>query len=476
MEFIATTSSSYQPLISLRRRSSVASSTSATLSDSLPTSPVDSSISIASLESAVRYTYTCDKCGFGTNLLSNYMPHASNPCDQPATKSKKVVAKVQESSSESEASSASSQESSSSESDSGSDSDSDSDSDKEEEPKKKETKKVAAEKKAESESEDSGSESGSDSSSSSSDAESESEAESEAEAEVEAGKRKASEDSDSDAEMESTDGDSAEAVVTKKQKTETATEEAASDETFSVFVGNLPWSASNESMAEAFGEYGKVLSARIATDNATGRSRGFGYVDFATAEARDKAINGGSFDMDGREVRVDKAEKSSGKPVRGDNAPSTNAPSATLFIGNMSFSTTEDSLRDAFAECGTVVSARIPTDRETGRMKGFGYIEFDSVEAATAAMQYNGTDLDGRNIRLDYSTPRADRGEGGGGFGGGRGGGRGGFRGGRGGGGGGGFRGGNGGGFRGGRGGGGGFRGGRGGGARFGESNSHSRY
>ncbi|KAJ2559745.1 nuclear localization sequence binding protein, partial [Coemansia sp. RSA 1836] len=288
----------------------------------------------------------------------------------------------------------------------------------------------------------------------------------EVEAEADAGKRKASDDSDSDADMASTDGDSSE-VVAKKQKTETPSE---GGEAFSVFVGNLPWSASNESMAEAFGEYGTVVSARIATDSATGRSRGFGYVDFATADARDKAISGGSFDMDGREVRVDKAEKSA-KPVRGEPGASNTTPSATLFIGNMSFSTTEDSLREAFAECGTVVSARIPTDRETGRMKGFGYIEFDSVEAATEAMKYNGTDLDGRNIRLDYSTPRTGGGEGGG-----RGGGRGGFRGGRGGGGGG-FRGGNGGGFRGGRGGGG-FRGGRGGGGgRFGgDSNSHSRY
>ncbi|KAJ2042312.1 nuclear localization sequence binding protein, partial [Coemansia sp. S155-1] len=337
----------------------------------------------------------------------------------------------------SEASSAQESSSSESESESGSDSGSDSESDKEEE-KKKET------------------ESGSDSDSSS---DSGSDSESEAEAEVDTGKRKAS-DEDSDADMASNDEESTTEVVAKKQKTD-----AEEETTFSVFVGNLPWSATNESMEEAFGSYGKVLSARIALDGSTGRSRGFGYVDFADAESRDKAINGGSFDMDGRDVRVDKAEKSSSsKPARGDaNAPSNSTPSATLFIGNMSFNTTEDSLREAFAECGTVVSARIPTDRDTGRMKGFGYIEFDSVEAATEALKYNNTDLDGRNIRLDYSTPRTGGGESGG-----RGGGRGGFRGGRGGGG---FRGGNGGG-RGGRGGG--FRGGRGGGGRFGDSNSHS--
>ncbi|KAJ2734825.1 nuclear localization sequence binding protein [Coemansia sp. BCRC 34962] len=358
-------------------------------------------------------------------------------------KSKKEV-KAPEPESESEASSSSSSsaaESSSSESESEAGSGSSSESESESEKEEKE------EKKSESGSE---SESGSGSGSGS---ESDSDSGSESEAEVAAGKRKSSETEDSDAEMASSDEKEA---APKKQKVD------AEEETFSVFVGNLPWSATNESMAEAFSEYGKVLSARIATDSATGRSRGFGYVDFADAVARDKAIAGGSFDMDGREVRVDKAEKSA-KPARGDASNST--PSTTLFIGNMSFSTTEDSLREAFAECGTVVSARIPTDRETGRMKGFGYIEFDSLEAAAEALKYNNTDLDGRTIRLDYSTPRA----GGGGESGGRGGGRGGFRGGRGGGS---FRGGNGGGGRGGRGG---FRGGRGGG-RFGDSNSHSRF
>ncbi|KAJ1998101.1 hypothetical protein GGI04_005149, partial [Coemansia thaxteri] len=94
MEFIATATSSYQPLFSLRRRSSVASNTSSSTlgaADSAPILPVDSVAEGASkggfmaFESAVQYTYTCDKCGFGTNLLSSYMPHASNPCDQPAT-------------------------------------------------------------------------------------------------------------------------------------------------------------------------------------------------------------------------------------------------------------------------------------------------------------------------------------------------------------------------------------------------------
>ncbi|KAJ2172564.1 nuclear localization sequence binding protein [Coemansia sp. RSA 551] len=247
------------------------------------------------------------------------------------------------------------------------------------------------------------------------------------------GKRKA----DSDVEME----DSDESSKQKKQKTES--------EPASLFVGNLPFTATVESMKDTFAQFGEVVDARIAMDSSTGRPRGFGYVDFASEEARDKAMASDYVEIEGRQLRMDVATTKSNKREQGGASSSdpTNPPSKTLFMGNMSFHSTEDSIREAFSECGDVVSVRIVTDRETGRPKGFGYIEFETVEAATSAIAWNGTDLDGRNIRLDYSTPRTNDG-------GGRGGGRGGFRGGRGGGG-------RGGGFRGGRG------GGRGGGGRF---------
>ncbi|TFK98400.1 hypothetical protein BDV98DRAFT_474913, partial [Pterulicium gracile] len=115
-----------------------------------------------------------------------------------------------------------------------------------------------------------------------------------------------------------------------------------------------------------------------------------------------------------------------------------------LFVGNLSFNADEEMLGEAFEAFGTVQSVRMPTDRDSGRTKGFGFVEFSSVEEAENAFEkMNGEQIDGREIRLDYSQPRPPREEGGfrggrGGFGGGRGGGRGGF-GGRGGGRGGGF-------------------------------------
>jgi RNA recognition motif-containing protein len=144
--------------------------------------------------------------------------------------------------------------------------------------------------------------------------------------------------------------------------------------------------------------------------------------------------------------------------------------STKLYIGNLSFSTTEASLGDFFAQIGSVASVKLITDRDTGRSRGFGFVEMSSSEEADKAIsELNGKELDGRAISVSEARPQAPRSGGGGGFGGGGGGGYGG--GGGGGYGGGGGRGGGGGGFgggggRGGKGGGGG-RGGRGGGDRY---------
>ncbi len=139
-----------------------------------------------------------------------------------------------------------------------------------------------------------------------------------------------------------------------------------------------------------------------------------------------------------------------------------------LYVGNLAFHTTEDTLKDHFAGIGGVTEAVIVLDRMTGRSRGFGFVTMESDDSAKrAAAELNNSMLDGRNLKVNEAEERREggggRGGGGGGrgFGGGGGGGRGGGGGGfGGGGGGGGYGGGGGGGGRGGRGGGGGGRGG----------------
>jgi RNA recognition motif-containing protein len=101
-----------------------------------------------------------------------------------------------------------------------------------------------------------------------------------------------------------------------------------------------------------------------------------------------------------------------------------------LYVGNLSFQTSSEDLRSLFEQAGTVESASVVEDRDTGRSRGFGFVEMASKEEGQAAIQqFNGRDLNGRNLNVNEARPREDRGGGRGGYGGGgnRGGGRGGY-------------------------------------------------
>ena len=102
-----------------------------------------------------------------------------------------------------------------------------------------------------------------------------------------------------------------------------------------------------------------------------------------------------------------------------------------LYVGNLPFNATEDDIRDVFSEHGTVNSVSVITDRETGRPRGFAFVEMGSdQEAQTAVDEMDGRDFGGRSLRVNIARPREARGGGGGGggYGGGGGGRRGGNR------------------------------------------------
>lgn len=95
--------------------------------------------------------------------------------------------------------------------------------------------------------------------------------------------------------------------------------------------------------------------------------------------------------------------------------------SKRLYVGNLSYSATEQDVRDAFEAHGPVESVHLVTDRETGQMRGFGFVEFaDEGHAQSAIDALNGQDLAGRDLVVNEARPRAERSAGGGGGGGGR--------------------------------------------------------
>ncbi|KAG4265787.1 nucleolin [Fusarium proliferatum] len=263
---------------------------------------------------------------------------------------------------------AKSSDSSDSESGSGSDSDSDSDDESEEEkPKAKATEK-AAEKKADS-SDDSDSDDSEDDSddSDSSDSDEEAGAKIEKTEEAPSKKRKAEDDGDADA---------------KKTKTDEAT---------TLFAGSLSWSIDDNALYEAFKHIEGLANARVMTEKGTGRSRGFGYVDFNDAASCTKAyetmqgveLEGRAINLDYANARPADANPQSRAADRAQRHGDTVSPeSDTLFVGNLPFDVDQDTVREFFSDVAEVASVRLPTDPDSGNLKGFGYVSFNSVEDA----------------------------------------------------------------------------------------------
>jgi nucleolin len=162
-----------------------------------------------------------------------------------------------------------------------------------------------------------------------------------------------------------------EAAEASSKKTKSDAE--ASDKSATLWVGNLGWGVDDNALYEEFQNNEGIVGARVVTDKDSGRSRGFGYVDFDSPEAAEKAYNdkNGAF-LQGRDMRLDFASK----PSADSAAPNARAAdrarkhgdvispeSDTLFVGNLPFSADEESVSNFFNEVAQVQSLRIPTDQ-----------------------------------------------------------------------------------------------------------------
>ncbi|QSL65721.1 hypothetical protein MERGE_003035 [Pneumocystis wakefieldiae] len=196
---------------------------------------------------------------------------------------------------------------------------------------------------------------------------------------------------------------------TKKNKTNTGQNAEGSK---TIFVGGLSWNVDDNWLAKEFESVGTVISSRVITNKNSGKSKGFGYVEFSTSDEAQAALAYSGKEIDGRVINVD---ISTGLSIILKNNASTRAnkygdirspKSDTLFIGNLSFKANEEAVRTAFSKIGGIVEIRLPTNHKTGQSKGFGYIQFSSIEDAEKAIEMNGCFISGRPIRLDFSTKK----------------------------------------------------------------------
>jgi len=209
---------------------------------------------------------------------------------------------------------------------------------------------------------------------------------------------------------------------------EVETEAPATGETVNLYVGNLDYNTTEDDLREAFTPFGNIIKIFMPLDRESGRPRGFGFVEYDSRKDAEAAIaKMDQAQLGSRNLRVNESKPRVERPAGGGGGfNASGSAEVKLYVGNLSYNTTEESLRESFAQSGDVTDCSLVTDRDTGRPRGFGFVTMPSADAQKAIEALNGQELDGRTLTVNEAQPPGGRGRGG------RGGGRGGYRGGRG--------------------------------------------
>ena len=128
-----------------------------------------------------------------------------------------------------------------------------------------------------------------------------------------------------------------------------------------LFVRNLSYQTKEDELEEYFEKFGKVQSVTIIFRD--GRSKGMGFVEFETSESAKKALAEGEGELDGRNIGLSWAEDKK----REGGSSSSNIKTKIIYVGNLSYKSTEDSIREFFGDCGEIDNVRIATNQD-GKM------------------------------------------------------------------------------------------------------------
>lgn len=182
---------------------------------------------------------------------------------------------------------------------------------------------------------------------------------------------------------------------------------------YSVWIGNLPWSATKDSLRTFLTENAEIKNEEITRihmpapkapprpnwTDAKPTNKGFAYVDFSTQLAMYSAIALTETRMDRRPLLIKNSKNFEGRPDKpkeeqhadadgtGKGGKEAKAPSKKIFVGNLGFETSKEDLEAHFAPCGTVENIHMATFEDTGKCKGFAWVTFEDVDAAAAAVK-----------------------------------------------------------------------------------------
>jgi len=220
-----------------------------------------------------------------------------------------------------------------------------------------------------------------------------------------------SDEEDVEAVADETDADETDAAV-EEETEEPAAEEAAPEaasEGFKIYCGNLSYEYGQDEIEQLFAAYGTVTEISVPLDKMTGRPRGFAFVTMDSRENGEAAIDAlhGS-EVGGRTIRVNEQlskEELDNRPkrVRKDSVEGTK-----IYVGNLPFDTEDHELISMFSQHGEVKECYQPTDRNTGRPRGFAFITMSEEEAEAAIDTLHQADFGGRQMIVNKSVPKGE--------------------------------------------------------------------
>lgn len=165
-------------------------------------------------------------------------------------------------------------------------------------------------------------------------------------------------------------------------------------------MGNLSFDVDSENLAQIFDGAGVVEAAEVIYSRDTGRSRGFGFVTMSTIQEAEKAVEMfNNYELNGRILTVNIAAP---RGSRAERPPRELQPSFQIYVGNLPWDVDSARLKQVFSGHGKVLSARVVSDRDTGRSRGFGFVVMASeAEMNDAISALDGQTLGGRAIRVN---------------------------------------------------------------------------